>query len=38
MELLYKAYACEDLGGRTFLLPGYPVQSDSKPVPSGAKV
>ena len=38
MRLLYKAYACEMIGEKNVLLPGFPVQSDKKRPQSGDKI
>ena len=35
---LYKAYACEKLDGGKFLLPGFPVESGTKPPQAGGKI
>jgi hypothetical protein len=38
MQLLYKAYACEQIGGEKLLLPGYLCEPPAKPVPPGKKI
>jgi len=35
MQLLYKAYACEEIEGCKYLLPGYPAESGTKTVQAG---
>ena len=38
MKLLYKAYGCARIDGKNLLLPGYPVDATTKPVPAGSKI
>jgi hypothetical protein len=38
MQLLYKAYACEDMPSGRFLLPGYPVVTETKTIKPGDEI
>ena len=38
MQLLYKAYACAEIEGGRFLLPGYPADPTSKLLQPGQKI
>ena len=38
MQLLYKAFACEDLDGKKLLLPGFSARPDMRRLQQGQKI